>query len=346
MFSYSDVAKDIFRSSGGLKFVYSLIMKRKMATGCRQEVLFTLACSVENCKANQKALCCPDLFVYLYELIEDEETDMKCRCTAMFLIGSLVAQNGDAQVMLREKKLLISIVTLVKSVAPLVVDMNDAVRRPSVFLWESLMTALKASVDNPLNVENQCVTTQVFPATMLVIKKSKDSLVLRTTAAFISASTSGNHMNKDRARLVDSIPVIVTALQSQLPLEDDSVVALLSALCSLISENEANQKCLADCGAVPFLVGLLREEAHRDRFYLLAALALGSCIDSSAECRESFIGSGGLPDVVKLMASSQVKAEERKLVFVSLTSPSQKKSRRRALSSFRCPTESQHQRLL
>ena len=42
-----DAAKTIFRTCGGLKLVYGLMMRKR--TGYRREVIFALACAAENC---------------------------------------------------------------------------------------------------------------------------------------------------------------------------------------------------------------------------------------------------------------------------------------------------------
>ena len=55
-------------------------------------------------------------------------------------------------------------------------------------------------------------------------------------------------VNKDRLRLVDGIPVIVATLRNQSQNdEDSSVLALLTALCSLVSENGATREVSSLC---------------------------------------------------------------------------------------------------
>ncbi|XP_065838825.1 telomere repeats-binding bouquet formation protein 1-like isoform X2 [Oscarella lobularis] len=316
MCSQSDAAKTIFRTCGGLKLVYGLMMRKR--TGYRREVIFALACAAENCKANQSSLCRPELFEYVGNLIGNQDVEEECQTVALFLIGTLATNNANGQTMVREMKILSFAIELVKSIAPIIAEGSQ---RPnvecSVQMWETLMTVLRASVSNPVNAENQNHAAHVFPAILLVIKKTNQSLVIRTTTAVISACTMENSVNKDRLRLVDGIPVIVATLRNQSQNdEDSSVLALLTALCSLVSENEANQKCLARCGAMPLLVSLLEQGSHRDDYCLPVVLTIGSCLDLNDDCKREFIEARGLQEIVKVMASSQCEQVKKACTFV------------------------------
>ncbi|XP_043937537.1 telomere repeats-binding bouquet formation protein 1-like [Protopterus annectens] len=187
----NDEASDYFRETGGLMFV-TVLAKTTPYSPVKEAALFTLGSLAESSVFCQQALCTFELFSEVGTYLSVENSSLKLKRMAVYILLVLVANNKVGQSYVRESGCLDILLSLFRTAFPVSQEKELHAVNQYYHLWSSVCGTLCACVNNPQNDENQKICMTAFPFAKDCLQMFSRSVILRPVCSFVSLTLAGN----------------------------------------------------------------------------------------------------------------------------------------------------------
>ncbi|XP_065909931.1 telomere repeats-binding bouquet formation protein 1-like isoform X2 [Dysidea avara] len=306
-----------FCDDGGLDLVVELVRADGVVDNVRQAALYCISIAIESNVGAQMKLCNKEMFDFLHQLLQCEAASNGVKATAVYLVNSLVHNNGTGQNLCRDSKVLLRLIKMFKMYITPLLGTDGASAGNSVTarvtapdgleLWISVCNTLGSACNNPQNEINQTRCSQLFAGAVSLLRPPVQHEMVRPAVSLLNYCSSGHYVNKERIRLVGGLRAMLMLLKELSCSASDleQAVHLVRLLTTCATDNGANQKVANQLDVIPVLLELLRNDPLDNNQKLCIVMCLAVLTDGNVQLQQQLADNNGFSLLVQLMASSK-----------------------------------------
>ncbi|XP_026167419.1 telomere repeats-binding bouquet formation protein 1 isoform X2 [Mastacembelus armatus] len=274
----------------------------------------------------KNSLCRKETFVDLAGWLMKEDIPLTQKRVSVYLLSVLVANNKLGQTLAQTTGCLDILLDLYRTTFPLSTDatLKLANATQTHRLWTSVSSALCGCVNNPQNVEGQCICVAAFPMIKIWLQQIglPSTEIFKPICSFIAMSVANNSCVQESFSALGGLETLTLVLVRLVSAVNTSIwscqlcVTISKTLSACITDNSVLASSLAQYAIVSHLSSLLTSPNLDPEDRLSVLLTLGHCTEASGEHQSQLVQCGGLPLIITFLTEDTSEEVRKAATFI------------------------------